>query len=108
MQNLFIIHNQNGYFLGKSGQWLDGREPAQLFRAQHKDEAINQLFEANSKDVHLRLSILECSAKNRLIPVIPEEKMPPPILDADVNDNHANDELPFADENAVQDHVATL
>lgn len=91
MQNLFIIHNQDGYFLGKSGDWLDGREPTQLFRAQHKDEAVNQLFEANHQNVELRLSILECAAKTRLIPDIPAEKMPPPILKAATNASEDGD-----------------
>lgn len=89
MQNLYIIHNQDGYFLGKSGDWLDGSEPTQLFRTLHKDEAVNQLFEANSKDVELRLSLLECPAKNRLIPDIPSDKMPPPMVRTEAD----NDEL---------------
>ena len=90
MQNLFLIHNQDGYFLGKSGDWLDGREPTQLFRTPHKDEAVNELFEANSKDVELRLSLLECTAKNRLIPTIPQDKMPPPLVKIEADNDDAS------------------
>jgi len=89
MQNLFIIRNQDGYFLGKSGEWLDGQEPVQLFRTLYRDEAVNQLFEANSKDVNLRLEIFECAAKNRLIPDIPPEHMPPAIPKIEDNDSSA-------------------
>lgn len=99
MQNLFLIHNQDGYFLGKSGDWLDGREPTQLFRTLHKDEAVNQLFEANSQNVELRLSLLECPAKNRLIPNIPEDKMPPPILKPEVDKTEEPEQV-FAEDEA--------
>ena len=104
MHNLFLIHNQDGYFLGKSGDWLDGREPTQLFRTQHKDEAVNQLFEANSPNVEWRLSILECPAKSRLIPDIPEEKMPPPLLKPnkeEASEEEASDSDDLSAENAT-------
>lgn len=80
MQNVFIILNQDGYFLGKSGDWLDGREPAQLFRTLYKDEAVNQLFEISSKEAELRLSIMQCPVKNRLVPDIPEAQLPAPLV----------------------------
>jgi len=102
MHNLFLIHNQDGYFLGKSGDWLDGREPAQLFRTQHKDEAVNQLFEANSQNVEWRLSIIECPAKGRLLPDIPEDKMPPPILKPSIEQNTDSDTEDAAPEGSTQ------
>ncbi len=74
---MYILHNQDGYFLTKSGDWSDGREPAPLFKTIHKDEAINQLFEVNSKDYNLRISLLECEVNSKNMPLIPAEKLPP-------------------------------
>jgi hypothetical protein len=74
---MYILHNQDGYFLTKSGDWSDGRELAPLFKTNYKDEAINQLFEANSKDYNLRISLLECEINSKKMPLIPDEKLPP-------------------------------
>ncbi|MFT7491427.1 MAG: hypothetical protein ACI80S_001018 [Pseudohongiellaceae bacterium] len=74
---MYILHNQDGYFLTKSGDWSDGRELPPLFKTMHKDEAINQLFETNSKDYKLRLSLLECEINSKKMPLIPDEKLPP-------------------------------
>jgi hypothetical protein len=74
---MYILHNQYGYFLTKSGTWSDGRELPPLFKTIHKDEAINQLFETNSRDYKLRLSLLECETNSKKMPLIPVEKLPP-------------------------------
>ena len=50
MSELFILQNQDNLFLGKQNNWLDGRDPGALFKTIHKDEAINQMFEASSRD----------------------------------------------------------
>ncbi len=52
--NVFVVTNQNGHFLNKHREWVDGREPRLLFRSPHKDEAINLVFEMSSKDIDLR------------------------------------------------------
>ncbi len=83
MNVLYILQNQHGYFLGKhknnGATWLDGREPNQLFNALHKDEAVNMLFEVNSQDVDLRISIKEYEMNTKKHPVIPEDDLPPPL-----------------------------
>lgn len=76
---MFILQNQDGYFLSKSGDWLDGREPSALFRTELKDEAVNQLFETNSQDYSLRITILECESSSKKHPIIPVEQLPPPL-----------------------------
>jgi hypothetical protein len=90
---MYILHNQDGYFLTKSGDWSDGRELAPLFKTIHKDEAINQLFEANSKDYNLRLSLLECEINSKKMPLIPDDKLPPvrskPVDDNSVFENNS-------------------
>ncbi len=77
--SVLILQNQDGYFLSKSGQWLDGREPAALYRTVHRDEAVNQLFEANSQDYNLRISILSCDINSKKHPLIPDDILPPPL-----------------------------
>ena len=76
---MYILHNQDGYFLTKSGDWVDGRELAPIFKTIHKDEAINQLFEVNSKDHNLRISLLECEVNSKNMPLIPTDKLPPAL-----------------------------
>lgn len=92
---MYILHNQDGYFLTKSGEWSDGRELPPLFKTIHKDEAINQLFEANSKDYNLRISLLECEINSKKMPLIPDEKLPPvlekPTDVGDIPINHVAD-----------------
>jgi len=88
---MFILQNQDGYFLSKSGDWVDGREPNTLFRTLHKDEALNQLFESNSQDYSLRITIFDCEANSKKQPIIPEEQLPPPKLDNSESENNNDD-----------------
>jgi hypothetical protein len=74
---MYVIQNQHDYFLAKNGEWLDGREPTQLYKTNHKDEALNQMFEANSRDYSLRLQLLDCEINAKKQPIIPEDKLPP-------------------------------
>jgi len=77
---MFILQNQDGYFLAKSGAWSDGREPNTLFRTLHRDEAANQLFEANSKDYSLRITVIHCEMNLKKVPIIASELLPPAII----------------------------
>ena len=90
---MYILQNQQQFFLGKSGEWLDGREPALLFRCEFKDEALNQLFEANSRDHSLRIQLLECEANAKKHPAIPAEALPPlPLFEADPEADNSTDD----------------
>jgi len=88
---MYILHNQDGYFLTKSGDWADGRELATLYKTIHKDEAINQLFEVNSKDYNLRISLLECEVNSKKQPLIPADKLPPAAEEPATNDDMFSD-----------------
>lgn len=79
MSELFILQNQDKLFLGKQNNWVDGRDLNALFRTAHKDEAINQMFEASSKDYKQRLKVLGCPANEKGLPVIDPELMPEPL-----------------------------
>ncbi len=87
---MYILQNQEGYFLSKSGEWTDGREASQLFRTLHRDEAVNQLFEVNSRDFSLRITLLECEATSKNLPIITEDQLPPPlpIVEDPQNETH--------------------
>jgi hypothetical protein len=79
MSELFILQNQDKLFLGRQNNWLDGRDLAALFKTAHKDEAINQMFEASSKDYKQRIKVLTCSANEKGLPVIDPELLPEPL-----------------------------
>jgi len=101
---MFILQNQDGYFLSKSGDWVDGREPNTLFRTLFKDEALNQLFESNSQDHSLRITIFTCEANTKKQPVIPEDQLPPIKIENgsredDLNSESFKDEPLFASSN---------
>lgn len=81
MSTVFLLQNQHKHLLGKSGDWLDGRNVIGLYRTAHKDEALNQQFEAGSKDYSLRIHILECELNSKKQPVIADEDLPEPIAD---------------------------
>ena len=78
-KQLFILQNQDKYFLGKDNQWVDGTEPKDLFKTPHRDIAINHLFEVNAHDVEQRIQILACAIEGRSNPVIDPAIMPPPL-----------------------------
>ena len=79
MSELFILQNQDKLFLGRQNNWLDGRDLAALYKTAHKDEAINQMVEASSKDYKQRIKILTCTANEKGLPMIDPELMPEPL-----------------------------
>lgn len=79
MSELFILQNQDKLFLGRQNNWLDGRDLAALFKTAYKDEAINQMFEASSKDYRQRIKMLSCSANEKGLPLIDPDLLPEPL-----------------------------
>lgn len=79
MTEVFVLQNQNQLFLSKQNEWVDGREPQSLFKCAHKDEALNQLIEVNSKDYQQRIKIVSCPANPKGVPELAEDILPPPI-----------------------------
>ncbi len=78
MREVFILQNQDKLFLGKQHIWVDGRDLNNLFKSTHKDEAINQMFEASSKDYKQRIKIVCCQVNDKGMPIIDPLIMPPP------------------------------
>ena len=79
MSEIFILQNQDKLFLGKQNNWLDGRDLGALFKTSYKDEAINQMFEASSKDYKQRIKVLSCQPNEKGFPLIAPEDMPEPL-----------------------------
>ncbi len=68
MKRLFVIQNQRQQYLSKDGLWLETTERTHFFKTENHDIALNTLIEANSKDIDLRLSIIEVQADNKGLP----------------------------------------
>lgn len=70
MKTIFVIRNQNGHYLGRNGEWLDGSHVPALFRTEHRDAAVNELVEVNLRDFDLRGEIVACEAETGDYPVV--------------------------------------
>ncbi|WP_346838153.1 hypothetical protein [Microbulbifer sp. SAOS-129_SWC] len=79
MTHVYVLTNQNRQFLSKSNEWIDGREASRLFRTEHKDVAINQMFEANTRNVSLRIELLQCELGPKNQPQVPEDALGEPV-----------------------------
>ncbi|MCQ3830069.1 hypothetical protein HXX02_11475 [Microbulbifer elongatus] len=102
MSHVYVLTNQHQQFLSKSNEWIDGRESTKLFRTEHKDVAINQMFEANTRDVALRIELLECKLDTKRQPIIPEDALSETPLESAVEavaEGGEPDEMPQPDPN---------
>ncbi|MGH1470436.1 MAG: hypothetical protein ACRBCS_04540 [Cellvibrionaceae bacterium] len=79
MPELFLLQNQNKLFLSKQNEWVDGRDLSVIYKTEHRDEALNQLFETNTKDYGQRIHIISCPSNEKKLPVIDPDILPPPI-----------------------------
>lgn len=77
MSDLYILRNQDGRFLGKQKEWLDGRDRGALYKTPHKDEAINQMVEINTKDYQQRITVVTCATDERGLPVMTDSSVEP-------------------------------
>ena len=65
MATAYVVRNQLGQYLTKKGEWCSGKEPATVFCKPHFDEALNQLFEVNTKDIELRGKVVEVDIEDK-------------------------------------------
>jgi hypothetical protein len=73
MNDVYVIRNQSGAYLSKAREWLHEREPRQLARFRHRDEAVNTLVELSAKDVALRGEVVAVPLGERGEPALPAE-----------------------------------
>lgn len=77
MNQIFLLQNQDKLFLNKQKEWVDARDLGSLFKTVHKDEALNQLFEVNTRDFSQRIHIVTCGLKANGLPDIDPADLPP-------------------------------
>lgn len=77
MSEIFLLQNQDKRFLNKQHQWVDGRDAGSLYKTRHRDEALNQLFEVNTKDYSQRIHVLSCPTRANGLPQIDPADLPP-------------------------------
>ncbi len=87
MSHVFVIQNQDGHYLNKQQEWVDGSDRRTLYRTQHRDEAVNVVFEHSSKDIYLRAQPLECEVDDSKQPIV---KAGPPIFAALADEDEDN------------------
>lgn len=78
MKQVYVVRNQEGYFATRKKEWECGREPKLLFRSEHKDEAINLVFELSSKDIYLRAEAIAVDLNDDKQPVVEVTAAPRP------------------------------
>lgn len=102
IHHIYLLQNQDKLFLGRHNEWVDGRDLTCLFKTRHKDEALNELFEVNSKEISQRIRVLECECAKNGQPIIDPAIMPPPIPRVErEQDSAGEDELTAALGNSV-------
>lgn len=71
---VFVIRNQQGLYLTRQNEWVDGHDPAPLFKTPFRDAALNTLIELNAKDIELRGVLAEVEVNEKGLPqVMPGE-----------------------------------
>lgn len=83
MKTVFVIRNQNGHYLGRHGEWLDGSHVPALFRTEHRDVAVNELVEVNLRDFDLRGEVVGFEGVEGDYPVV---EVTNPIVDKTVSE----------------------
>lgn len=67
---IYIIQSQDMATLDKHLEWTHNIESNSLFYTPHRDIALNQLIELNTKDINLRAGIVECAVDPKGRPVV--------------------------------------
>ena len=65
MATAYVVRNQLGQYLTKKAEWCSGRDASIVFCKPHFDEALNQLFEINTKDIELRGKVVEVDMEDK-------------------------------------------
>lgn len=76
MSTIYVVRNQHGQYLNRQREWVSGADRSVLYRTAHRDEAVNTVFEASSKDVTLRAEAFACELDERQQPAVPRGPEP--------------------------------
>ena len=78
VSDIFLIANQHGYFLAKSGDFIHPRETKNLYKTPFKDEAINKKVDFAVKSAELRLHIVTAPHDDKGLPQLPDDYLSVP------------------------------
>jgi hypothetical protein len=70
VSKVFLIRNQQGQYATRKGEWMSGREIAQVASFAHHDQALNQLFELGLRAIDLRGRVVEVKVQENGKPLI--------------------------------------
>jgi hypothetical protein len=74
MTEVYLLQRNDGYYLSKHQDWVDGSHANELYRASHKDDAINTKVELTVKEPLLRLKIISCDLTERGVLCLPAQQ----------------------------------
>ncbi len=97
MDKVFVVKNQQGLYLSKQQEWVNGADSQILFRTAHRDEAINTVFEVSSRDIYLRAEVVACDPDTKNNPVVAVADQP----DLPMAESGAADAEPVSDDTPV-------
>ena len=108
MDKVFVVKNQQNLYLSKQQEWVDGADSQSLYRTQHRDEAINTVFEVSSRDIYLRAEALACAVDAKNNPVIDVTGQAQLPIDAATSDVDADTAAPAVENPATESHQDSL
>jgi len=68
---VFILQDTQGNFLAKDASWRKDCTSTEVFHSPHKDHALNQLLEINTKNPDLRAHVIACDSDQKNKPILP-------------------------------------
>ena len=83
MSKVFLIRNQHGQYATRKGEWISGREIAQVASFAHHDQALNQLFELGLRAIDLRGRVVEVKVQENGKPLIEDFGPEPEVAESD-------------------------
>jgi len=69
----YVLQAQNNYILDRELEWPSEIIAKRIFNTPHRDIALNQLVELNTKDVNLRAKVVECELGPNGVPILSVE-----------------------------------
>lgn len=89
MTTYYLLKNQKTQYLTKSGEWIYAAEGIKtIYFSQYRDEAINSKIELTVKNADLRVEIVETLLDDRRLPVVADDDLFTPPVEAIEHDNH--------------------
>jgi len=61
----YVVKTDTGWYLSKKDVWVSGRESHEVYVAQHRDQALNQMIEKTLKDPSVRCEVVACNANDK-------------------------------------------